>query len=119
MTKQSDTKDLDKFNQAMVRSMDSTRIGILDVPVFQEVADTTPDEVAVVDIGGGYGHFSREIRRRLPQIKGRLVVEDLPETVKGAEWVTPEDNVTVQGYNFFQQEQPVKGTAFGSLIIWR
>jgi len=109
MTSQPDTEELDGFNQAMARSMDSKRAAIVNVPVFQELVDTTSDEVAIVDVGGGYGHLLREIRHRLPQIKGRLVLEDLPETVKGAEWVTAEDNVGVQGYNFLQQEQPIKG----------
>ena len=111
MASNPDKTALNEFNLAMSRSVQTKQIGLLGLPVFDELTDTNPDEVAIVDVGGGYGHLLREVRRRLPHIKGRLVVEDLPETVKGAEWITPEDNVGIQGYNFFREEQPVKGTA--------
>ncbi len=39
-------------------------------PFAQELADTTPDDVAVVDVGGGYGHLLREFRARFPDVRG-------------------------------------------------
>jgi hypothetical protein len=115
MTSLEDKTRLKEFNEAMTNSIATDRAGsqsiFLDNYPFQdELKDVSPDEVAIVDVGGGYGHLLREVRARLPLIKGKLVLEDLPETVKGAGGVVPTDNVDIQPYNFFTQEQPVKGT---------
>lgn len=114
MVKNQDKSRLNKFNETMARSMDTDRAvsgqTFLDsYPFEKELADAPPDENVIVDVGGGYGQVLREIRARLPQVKGRLVLEDLPETLKGAGGVVPTDNVAIQGYNFFTQEQPIKG----------
>ncbi|KAL1968076.1 hypothetical protein VTN77DRAFT_2206 [Rasamsonia byssochlamydoides] len=109
---QSDT--LAKFNAAMATSIETERANssgktFLDIYPFERVlADAQPEETVVVDVGGGYGHLLREIRRQHPQIRGKMVLEDLPETVKGAV-VGSADNVDIQPYDFFAQEQPVRG----------
>ena len=115
MTKQEDKTQLNKFNEAMVRSIETDRApsgktALNAYPFAAELADVGPDEVAIVDVGGGYGQLLREFRAKVPEVKGKLVLEDLPETVKGAQGVVPTNNVDIQGYNFFTQEQPVKGT---------
>ena len=68
----------------------------------------SPDEVVLVDIGGGYGQALQDIRTYLPELKGRMVLEDLEATVKGH---LPLENVDIVPYNFFESEQPVKGIA--------
>ena len=104
-------KALQKFNTSMSNSVAIERLStgksVVDgYPFAHELADAGPDEIVVVDIGGGYGHLLQELRTQFPQIKGKVVVEDLPETVKG---VLPIENAEVVPYNFFIQEQPVKG----------
>lgn len=70
-------------------------------------AGTSDDTVVVVDIGGGRGHVAQRIKELMgPDVKGRIVVEDLPEVVKDA---LP--GVEVVGHDFFQP-QPIKGTSF-------
>lgn len=114
MISQPDKNELNKFNQTMSLSLDARhyhkRTHFLDLYPFEaELKDASPEEVAVVDVGGGYGHLLREVRKHLPQMMGKLVLEDLAETVEGAGGVVPTENVDVQPYNFFTQEQPVIG----------
>lgn len=115
MQTQSDT--LARFNASMAKSIETERDNIagktiVDVYPFEaEVANADGSlpslgEPLVVDVGGGYGHLLQEIRTRLPHVKGKMVLEDLPETVRGA---VPMENVDIVSYNFFTQQQPVKG----------
>lgn len=55
----------------------------LDVfPLRQHVLDGDEDDgkgkdrIAFVDVGGGYGHQSREVLNRLPQLRDRIVLQD-------------------------------------------
>lgn len=63
----------------------------------------------VVDIGGGHGGVSRALAG--PTNNLRLIVQDLPGTVKEGESLLPEnlkERVTFMPHDFFT-EQPVKG----------
>jgi len=84
-------------------------------PFERELADCPPDEVAIVDVGGGYGHLLKAVRSQLPGVKGKLVLEDLPETVAAAGHIG--DNIDVQPYNFLKDMQPVKGEQLISLSL--
>jgi demethylsterigmatocystin 6-O-methyltransferase len=65
-----------------------------------------PDEKAVfVDVGGGTGRQCVALREKFPDLKGRVVLQDLPAVVAGVGML---DGVEVIGYDFFT-EQPVKG----------
>jgi hypothetical protein len=115
MISQPDKNDLNKFNRAMSHSLDvkdgHEGTHLFDLYPFEaNLRNASPGEAAVVDVGGGYGHLLREIRKRLPQITGKLILEDLLETVEAAGGVVPTENVEIQPYDFFTQEQPVKGT---------
>jgi demethylsterigmatocystin 6-O-methyltransferase len=108
---QTQTDMLAKYNASMAMLIETERVNVgktfIDTyPFAEELADATPDETLVVDVGGGYGQLLRELRTRIPQVTGKMVLQDLPETVKGAAQM---DNVVFQPYNFLQQEQPVKG----------
>jgi hypothetical protein len=113
LTSQEDKTELNEFNAAMARSVESDRLpdgrNFLDAfPFEKELGHVPPEEVAIVDIGGGYGHLIREVRRRLTGVKGKLVVQDLPETVAGAN-LPDNENIEAVGYNFFKAEQPLRG----------
>ena len=76
---------------------------------------SSDDEVVLVDIGGGFGQVLDGVRKNCPDLKGRLVLQDLPETVKGHVQV---ENMDVVGHDFFTP-QPVKGLlATSSRQIW-
>ena len=83
--------------------------GFADLYPFESELGGDPsssDEVVLVDVGGGYGQVLEDIRKYQPAMKGKMVLEDLPETVKGAIKL---ENVDVMPYNFFTTTQPVKG----------
>ncbi|KAI0599114.1 S-adenosyl-L-methionine-dependent methyltransferase [Biscogniauxia sp. FL1348] len=60
-----------------------------------------------VDVGGGVGQQCNALKKRCPDLKGRIVLEDLEEVVAEAEL---EEGVDKVGVSFFD-EQPVKGAA--------
>ncbi|KAI2606353.1 S-adenosyl-L-methionine-dependent methyltransferase [Hypoxylon fragiforme] len=63
--------------------------------------------VAFVDIGGGIGHQCKALRTKVPEFKGKIVLEDLKEVVATAE---PGEGIEKVEVNFLQG-QPVKGAA--------
>ncbi|KAI4128674.1 MAG: hypothetical protein LQ338_002620 [Usnochroma carphineum] len=46
--------------------------------------DHESSAVTVVDVGGGLGHGLMEIKGKFPDMKGRLVLQDLPSTIQQA-----------------------------------
>ena len=78
-------------------------------PLAQNVnkSPLDPDTVLLVDVGGGQGADALAFRQAHPNLSGRIIVQDLPETVAGAD-VTSLDGLELQPYDFFT-EQPVKG----------
>lgn len=74
-----------------------------DWPTLDEAGGT------VVDIGGGHGGVSRALAGATNKL--RLIVQDLPGTVKEGENLLPErfkDRITFMAHDFFT-EQPVRG----------
>ena len=69
-------------------------------------ADTSPDAVLMVDVGGGYGHQTVKLKRKFPNLPGRFVVQDL--------LALPPEKTRVNDVEYmehdFMTEQPVKGT---------
>ena len=49
-------------------------------PVEQRLAqgfDSSPDGVMMVDVGGGFGHQTINLKKKFPKLPGRFVVQDL------------------------------------------
>jgi len=64
-----------------------------------------PQEILLVDVGGGQGHEAAKFSQRFsPLLPGRLIVEDLPETLGDTQRFDP---VELFPYDFFT-EQPIK-----------
>ncbi|KAI0836711.1 S-adenosyl-L-methionine-dependent methyltransferase [Hypoxylon sp. FL0890] len=63
--------------------------------------------VSFVDIGGGIGHQCKAFKKRVPDLKGKVVLEDLEEVVANAEL---EEGIEKIGLDFLKS-QPVKGAA--------
>ncbi|OTB10666.1 hypothetical protein K445DRAFT_322790 [Daldinia sp. EC12] len=63
--------------------------------------------VSFVDIGGGIGHQCKAFKKRVPNLKGTTILEDLEEVVENAEL---EPGIEKIGVNFLEG-QPVKGAA--------
>lgn len=82
----------------------------LDFYPFQERilddCNNAAHSVTVVDVGGGLGHGLVELRTRLPNIPGRLILQDLPKTV--AQAGDPKGVFEAMPHSFYDP-QPVKG----------
>ena len=85
-------------------------------PAGQELVPTTSnlrslktgkDDVLLVDVAGGRGHDVGNFRAHFPQLPGRCILQDLPETIAQVR-KTPPQGVELMEYDFFTP-QPVKG----------
>ncbi|MCJ1416203.1 hypothetical protein MMC32_002538 [Xylographa parallela] len=74
----------------------------LDVKGFQQ-----PHEPPLlVDVGGNTGYDAASFRNKNPHVKGRCMVQDLPETLNSSP--APSEGIERIGYDFFTP-QPIKG----------
>ncbi|PQE30204.1 O-methyltransferase protein [Rutstroemia sp. NJR-2017a WRK4] len=94
----------------MIAGMRSHNAGNLSgdaYPFGKELAqlDIKDDEVAIVDIAGGQGHTMAELRQRYPEVKGRLIVQDLLSTFQAVSGPPP--GVEFMPHDMFTP-QPVK-----------
>ncbi|RAL01564.1 sterigmatocystin 8-O-methyltransferase precursor [Aspergillus ibericus CBS 121593] len=64
------------------------------------------DNVLMVDVGGGEGHYLHALNEKLPSLPGRLVLQDLPHVVSSIE--NPPKGTELMPHDFFTP-QPVKG----------
>lgn len=65
-----------------------------------------PEEVLLVDVGGNKGHDMEEFRAKVPEARGRLILQDLPEVV--SEIKNLDAGFETVAHDFYK-EQPVKG----------
>lgn len=77
-------------------------------PVKDRLSSATEDEVLVVDIGGGAGHDLLGFRARHPELKGRLVLEELPYMIKQV--ADRSDGIELVEHDFYTP-QPIKGAS--------
>ena len=64
------------------------------------------DDVMMVDVGGARGHEVQAVKAKYPSLPGRFVLQDLPETIRGALEVPGMEKMV---YDFFTP-QPIQGT---------
>ena len=89
----------------------SSIVDLLPLSVLLEGYDHT-SSVLLVDIGGGVGHQSMELRSRYPQLQGDIVVQDLRVT-KELEFA----GVRGMKYDFFTP-QPIESELFPVSNTW-
>ncbi|KAJ6786706.1 hypothetical protein PWT90_10579 [Aphanocladium album] len=65
---------------------------------------TSPEHVAFVDVGGGNGQQIAALKKKLPELQGRVVLQDRPEVLEKALEV---DGMEKMVYDYLT-EQPVK-----------
>ena len=63
------------------------------------------NRILLVDVGGGRGQVLNQIPRQRPNLKGRIIVQDLPNEIEGRE---PADGVEIMSFDFFAP-QSIKG----------
>jgi hypothetical protein len=66
------------------------------------------DDILIVDIGGGRGKILNDLRTTRPDLKGRMIVQDLPKEIDGRE---PFPGVETLAHDFFTP-QPIHGKFF-------
>ena len=66
-------------------------------------ADASPDAVAMVDVGGGFGHQAIRLKEKFPNFPGRFVVQDLAHALPA----DPPKEVEFQAHDF-TEPQPIK-----------
>ncbi|KAI4162077.1 MAG: hypothetical protein LQ342_004247 [Letrouitia transgressa] len=79
----------------------------LDVAPFQDVS-VESERALFVDVGGSIGHQCARLKQKFPDLKGRIVLQDLEETIKNA---PPIEGVEMMSHDFFKA-QPIKGAKF-------
>lgn len=86
----------------------------LDVyPIEERSQNLSPDQALFVDVGGNIGHQSAGLRRRLPEIKNDVILEDLEPVIASA---IPCEGVKTVAFDFFQP-QVVKGNYLAIFIF--
>ena len=82
-------------------------------PAKERITQTTeasPDtkRALVVDVGGNVGYDLQAFRKRFLEVKGRLVLQDLPDNIRNAKTLLEGDEIEAMEFDFFTP-QPVKG----------
>ena len=91
-------------NQAHVQSLVSSLFPEND----QTQTNGSPDadnHVTMIDVGGGRGNVLNSLRKARPELRGRFMVQDLPQEVEGRESA---DGVEAMAHDFFTP-QPIIG----------
>ncbi|KAK7408045.1 hypothetical protein QQX98_009818 [Neonectria punicea] len=96
---------------AFHRFMEAQFVGLptwLDVVDFQsELAKgISAAETAFVDVGGGAGHQCEALKKKLPNLEGKVVLQDRPEVLEKALDISGVENMSYD----FVTEQPVKNS---------
>lgn len=105
---EADEEKLQAFNngmrsQATVKDFDSS------YPFEAELNDSPlgPEDVVLVDVGGGRGHALERIKQRFPNLKGKLVLQDQAAVIKDAVAGGLSAEIEAQAASFFEPN-PVK-----------
>jgi hypothetical protein len=97
------------FNESMRSSAIVGADGVPPFPFATELKCDSEDEVVVVDVGGGKGQALESIRKAFPELKGRLIVQDLPEVIKDTnDSGHLPSSIETMPADFFQP-QPIRG----------
>lgn len=80
----------------------------LDVFPVEEMLghNAGPETPLFVDVGGGIGHQCAALKSRFPSLPGRVILQDLPQTLPQA---IPTPGVEATAHDFWTP-QPIKGT---------
>ena len=70
------------------------------------------EQVLLVDVGGGRGQILNSLRTQRPDLRGRLIVQDLPQEIQGRE---PAEGVEAMSHDFFTP-QPIQGKTYCPFI---
>ncbi|RYP65821.1 hypothetical protein DL771_008122 [Monosporascus sp. 5C6A] len=99
---------LHSFHQFMSTQRDGHAQWLDFYPIKQELLPgfdaEDPDAVFMVDVGGSVGHEIQAVKRRYPDIPGRMVLQDVPATIAR---VVLENGMEAMSHDFFTPN-PIK-----------
>jgi trans-aconitate methyltransferase len=75
--------------------------------------DTDNDTILFVDIGGSTGPQSRELKKRFPNLKGRVLLQDRPEVVAQAKEELKTMGIEAEVHDIFTPQ-----TVKGMISLW-
>ena len=81
-------------------------------PVQEELyqkLEKDDNTILLVDVGGRIGHNLIAFRAAFPDIRGRLILQDLPQTIKEISYI--HGSIESMSHDFFTP-QPIKGMSF-------
>lgn len=89
-----DPVKMNRFNVCMTGNKGLRRHWVEWYPVRDHLLPSSdflsdPDEVFLVDMGGGKGHHIEAMLSRLPETSGHLILQDLPGTIDNLKGLNP------------------------------
>ena len=100
---------LEKFNLWMIGQREG-RASWLDIfPINEQLGSEfsgKTDSVMLVDVGGGLGHEVEALQTKYPDLPGRLILQDLAETLQQVD--KTQVRFEVMAHDFFTP-QPIRG----------
>ena len=73
-----------RFNQWMAAQRHGMPTWLDVYPVEEMVRKASPEEPLFVDVGGGIGHQCIALRERHPYLNGKVILQDMPQTLAHA-----------------------------------
>lgn len=74
--------------------------------ILKDFRRGSADNILLVDVGGGEGHYLNALNQRFADLPGRLVLQDLPQVISSIE--DRPQRTELMAHDFFTS-QPVKG----------
>lgn len=93
-------KLFENFQRFMTVQRDGA-VSWLSVFPFKNLLGDFQGKVVLVDIGGGFGHQCIALKESFPELAGKLVLQDLPQTLQHVPSIA---GVEVVEHNFFEPQ---------------
>ncbi|KAF7508283.1 hypothetical protein GJ744_009428 [Endocarpon pusillum] len=96
------------FQQYMMQQREGMPTWLTVYPVVRETKEWDPERPVFVDVGGGLGHQCAALKAKYPDLRGRVILQDLPHAIEAALSTPGVQNMV---HDFFSP-QPVKGAKY-------
>ncbi|KAL8832108.1 MAG: hypothetical protein Q9191_000465 [Dirinaria sp. TL-2023a] len=96
------------FNKFMQGQREGMPTWLTVYPVQEETKGWDAGKAVFVDVGGGFGHQCAAFRNKYPDLRGQIILQDVPQAIANAMHVP---GVELMEHDFFQP-QPVKGAKY-------
>ena len=107
------------FNTYMTGNENSRPSWIDWYPVEERLlkdAKADTDAILMIDIAGGRGHYLTAFKERFPYIKGRLILQEVPNVIEDIESL--DSSIERMKHDMFEP-QPVKGNELTSFYVFK